>query len=112
MAKHCPVTVKGHAPATINSNYVYSCAEHAVERFEESLSEDFGDPDGDWKMFTDSVRQDLTERMFGLFSDAAKTVTPWLCDTVEKRVYTAEEVCAILHEMQPEWFDEEYYEER
>lgn len=108
VAKHCPVTVRGHAPATIDSNYVYSCAESAVERFEESLSEDYGDPDGDYRILTDSVRQDLTERMFGILNDAAKTVTPWLCDTVEKKVYTAEEVCAILRSEQPEWFDSNY----
>lgn len=110
IAKHCPVTVTGHAPATISSDYVYSCAESAVERFEETLSEEFGDPDGDWQMFVDSVRQDLTERMFGIMSDAAKTVQPWLCDVVEKKEYNAQEVYDILRDEMPEWFDEEYYE--
>lgn len=108
VAKHCPVTVLGHAPAVINYNYVYSCAEGAVERFEESLSEDYGDPEGGYRILTDNARQDLTERLFGLFSDAVKTVTSWSCDVVEKRVYTAEEICAILRREQPEWFDKDY----
>lgn len=110
IAKHCPITVNGFAPATISSNYIYSCAESAVDRFEETLGEEFGDPDGDGSVFVGTVKQDLTERLFNLFSDAAKTITPWLCDVVEKKDYTAEEVCAILRSEMPEWFEEEYSE--
>ena len=108
VAKHCPVTVLGHAPAVINSNYVYSCAETAVDRFEESLCEDFGDPDGDSDVLSYTVKQNLREKIFDMFSEAAKTMTPWLCETVEKQVYTAEEICAILRREQPEWFDKDY----
>ena len=108
VAKHCPVTVMGHAPAVINSNYIYSCAENAVNRFEEALEEDYGDPDGSGKVLPPSVKFDLTVRLFLMFSDAAKMMPVWLCETVEKKVYTAEEVCAILRADMPEWFDKDY----
>lgn len=113
IATHCPVTVTGHAPATIGQEYLYSCAEHAVERFEESLSEDFGDfgdPEGDYPILEESVRDNLTKKLFEAFNEAAKTVTPWLCEVVEKKQYSAQEVYDILRDSNPEWFEEEYYE--
>lgn len=106
IAKYCPLEVTGHAPAVINSNYIYSCAETAVDRFEESLCEDFGDPDGDGDVLSYTVKQNLREKIFDLFSEAAGTMTSWLCDVVEKKVYTAEELSAMLREECPEWFEE------
>lgn len=111
IAEHCPIIVTGHAPATIGQEYIYSCAEHAVERFEESLSEDFGDPEGYYTILEKSVRDVFTKKLFEAFNEAAKTVTPWLCDVVETKDYNVEEVCAILRDSNPEWFEEDYYEQ-
>lgn len=105
IAKVCPLTVKGYAPNEMDMDWVASLSERAVEHFEESIQDEYGDPDGD--SLIEKNKPALTKAIAAAFRAAVQGVTPWSCAVVETRVYTAAEVEAILREECPEWFEVE-----
>lgn len=103
LAKRCPLTVKGYAPVDLDFDWVESLSERAVEMFEESINDEYGDPDGDSQIDTPK-REALDVAIKAAFRAAVEGMRPWSCEVVETREYTAEQVEAILRAECPEWF--------
>lgn len=104
LAKLCPLVVKGYAPDTMDLEWVASLAERAVEQFDETIQDNYGDPDGD--SLIEKNKPALTAAIEVAFRAAVTGVTPWACSTVEIRTYDAAEVESIMRADCPELFDE------
>lgn len=104
LAELCPLPVKGYAPDTLDVKWVASLAERAVEMFDETIQDNYGDPDGD--SLIEKNKPALTAAIEAAFRAAVADVTPWSCGTVEVRTYDAAEVEAIMRAECPELFDE------
>lgn len=105
LAGLCPLTVKGYAPDTMDVKWVASLAERAVEMFDETVQDNYGDPDGD--SLIEKNKPALTAAIEAAFRAAVADVTPWSCSTVEIRTYEAAEVESIMRAECPELFAEE-----
>ena len=100
------MTVKGYVRDEIDiESESESCAETAVERFDEYLSDEYGDPNGDHKAISKESREVLVSELTAAFAKALKSVTVWRCSIAASRTYSPTEVEAILRAEMPEWFE-------
>lgn len=107
IAQHSPVAVKGYARDAVHPAEASSAAERALERFEEDIADEYGDPDGRVTDLLDAEhRKTLLAALTAAFEAALSHVNVWRCSVVERRVLSAAEVEAILRERAPEWFEE------
>ena len=102
--KEGPVKVYGWARKVIDWD-TRQAAEYAVERENEDLAEEYGDPDGDEDVISGDARETLVREIAEAFDRALARSESWRCEIVETKTYTPEEAEAALRAEVPEWFE-------
>jgi hypothetical protein len=97
VAAKCPLFVTGYSRKKVEGAETY--AEEAVERLRESLSEEYGDPDGDNDILSGEVEKKLTEEIAAAIEKALASAVSWQCEPTERHRFDAEEVIAALREL-------------
>lgn len=105
--KYCaehPVTVTGYSPRAIPDSVVKKLAEDTLERIDEYLGEDFGDPDGGG-MFSKTAAEECMAVLLPAVRAACDRAKVWACEEVGTRTYSPDEVVTMMREHCPEWFE-------
>ena len=102
--KNCPLQVTAWARKKVTEDWIANEAERMAEDLNDSIEESFGDPDG---YHEDRIveQSDLQTALADLIREQTADCTPYQCERVGTRVYSAQEVEAILRQECPEWFE-------
>lgn len=98
-----PLTVTAFNPMTIDASRV---AQWAAEWIDESLSEDYADPDGP-SLFEGEPQKKLAQGIKAVIADVLSEVRVWACEPVATRVYDAQAIERMIREYAPHWFKED-----
>ena len=99
----CPITVKAFNRMEVDEAWITRLAGCLMERVAEDFSEEYGDPNGETK-FTDAEIARQIEKLMPWLRETLSLATVWGCEEVARRIYSAEEVEAIMREWCPEEF--------
>lgn len=104
-----PLDVYGYARAVVDDRRLDAEAAWLVERLVESFNEDeeWGDPDGNQGVLDDVGERLLKEKFAAALRDVRPHITPWSCEVKRIVVLQADELVALVREMEPGWFEAE-----
>lgn len=94
------VEVAAHFRQEWDESEIQDWAEYAAERVNDSVSENYGDPDGD-PVFDE-------KELKAAFAEALRKVKPqlWMCERMGSRTYEGDDLVAKVREICPEWFED------
>ncbi len=95
LARICPIEVHAMAPDPVESKWADHQAEQFLETLVEEFSDDYGDPDGQVYITTDSGEAVLVALRKAV-ELASETWDVWRCTKVSSRVYTAGQAAYLL----------------
>lgn len=101
---HCPLVVMAFQPRKIPDSIIKILSEDALERIDEHLGEEFGDPDGG-SLFPKAIRAECIALLMPVIRAICDKASVWLCEEVGRRSFSADEVVALMREHCPELFD-------
>lgn len=101
-----PLTVYGYSRAEVTDERLHAEAALMVERLSESLEEDeeWGDPDGRHTVFDDLGQNALLILVIEALKKVRHHIEPWHCEVTKTVVLDADELVALVRELEPEWF--------
>jgi hypothetical protein len=95
--EHAPIEVQAYCHIQISSEALQYEAEHLVERFVESMCEDFGDPHGDSDFFKEKDSEEILAKAFAEVLEAHRHLYHvWTCENVATREYDEEELLEMF----------------
>jgi len=98
-----PVEVFGHSQKIIDEFDMNSWTLRLGEQLGEWVDDEFGDPEGDHNLDTEEFERELLP----LVRKCIAKHTVWQCESAGSRIYTVDEVMAMMKQHRPEWFEEE-----
>jgi hypothetical protein len=102
----CPVTVDAYSPAVDAAGWVKRTTEVLVDRVGDEWSE-YGDPNVGGYAGGIDAGSSLENRIKEALEDFIEEAHVWSCHKVGERVYSYDEVVAMMREYSPEWFDDD-----
>jgi hypothetical protein len=100
-----PITVYAHSRETVTDAFVERQAERALEHIAEDFGENYGDPDNYEHDFDDGAVKLALPAMISAIRAFLSHASVWRCEKVGERIFTPDEVEALMREHNPDWFD-------
>lgn len=104
----CPITIYAYKRDVVPPGYGGAVVEKLLEELTELWAEDYGDPDASPvdDPFTDSQAASVTGRFQSLLDDCLKNAHVWKCVPCGEKVFSEDEVTALMKKWAPELFDD------
>ena len=98
VADLCPIEVSAYSREAIPSGWVQERVDDILERLDENMADNWGDPDGDHKSWDEAELAVIRDRLEHAMRAARQTATVWRCKVVSTQTFEAEAVLEMLHE--------------
>jgi hypothetical protein len=103
---YSPITVEAYRFQKISYEDIRNETEFAIGRLVESLHDEYGCPDDNDGMSSEVIKG-LVDAVLPTIKKAIdEHFRVWACETAGSRIYTADEVIALMREHRPDWFED------